>query len=307
VEPDTEVTWVRPLPGGGYRVEALQGARRLGRTRRSWTARQVVFAGGVLGTVPLLLRLRASPDGLPDLSPRVGEFVRTNSESLMGVVSGQREVDHSRGIAIGSVLHTDEHSHLEPVRYPSGSGFFRLLVAPSAPGRNVLSRVVRAFAAGLSHPVRALRAVLVLDWAKHTIILLYMRTLEGHLRLRLGLFGLLSSSVSGGAAPSASIPEASELARRVGEKLDGLPQGLVTELLFDTPTTAHILGGACMGATAAEGVIDAGHRVHGYPGLYVVDGSAISANPGVNPSLTIAALAERAMALVPGKGSAPAA
>jgi cholesterol oxidase len=306
VAPDTEVTWVRPLPGGGYQVDALQGARRFGRTVRRWRARQVIFAGGVLGTVPLLLRLKASPDGLPALSPKVGEFVRTNSESLIGVVSGQREVDHSKGIAISSVLHTDEHSHLEPVRYPAGSGFFRLLVAPNAPGRSVLTRLARAFAAGLRHPLRALRALLVLDWARHTIILLYMRTLEGHLRLRLGPGGLLSSSVSGGAAPSASTPEASDLARRVGEKLDGLPQGLLTELLFDTPTTAHILGGACMGATAADGVIDAGHRVHGYPGLYVVDGAAISANPGVNPSLTIAALAERAMGLIPAKAEGPA-
>jgi cholesterol oxidase len=303
VEPDTEVTWVRPLAEGGYRVEALQGARRLGRTRRSWTARNVVFAGGVLGTVPLLLKLRDSADGLPELSPRVGEFVRTNSESLLGVVSTRRDVDHSKGIAISSVLHTDAHSHLEPVRYPSGSGFFRLLVAPSAPGRHVVTRLARAFLSGLRHPWRALRAVLTVDWARHTIILLYMRTLEGHLRLRLGWGGLLSSSVSDGEAPSASIPEAADLARRFGDKVDGLPQGLLTELLLDTPTTAHILGGACMGATAEDGVIDAEHRIHGYQGLYVVDGSAISANPGVNPSLTIAALAERAMAHLPAKAA----
>jgi cholesterol oxidase len=305
VVPDTEVTWVKPLPEGGYQVDALEGARRFGRTPRRFTARQVIFAGGVLGTVPLLLRLRASADGLPRLSPRVGEFVRTNSEALLGVVSTRRDVDHSRGIAISSVLHTDEHSHLEPVRYPAGSGFFRLLVAPNAPGRNAPIRVLRAAVAGLRHPVRALRALLVWDWARVTIILLYMRTLEGHLRLRLGWGGRLSTSVSAGTAPSASIPEASELARRVGEKLDGLPQGLLTELLLDTPTTAHILGGACMGATPEEGVIDDRHRVHGYPGLYVVDGAAISANPGVNPSLTIAALAERAMGFVPAASAAP--
>jgi len=300
IQADTEATWVREVPGG-YQVDALQGASLLGRARRTWKARNVVFAGGVLGTVPLLLKLRASPEGLPRLSPRVGEFVRTNSEALLGVVSGRRDVDHSKGISIGSVLHTDEHSHLEPVRYPSGSGFFRLLVAPHAPGGNALVRVLRAIGEGLRHPVRALRGLFVLDWARHTVILLYMRTLEGHLKMRLGLGGRLSTSVSGGAAPSASIPEATDLARRVGEKLDGLPQGLVTELLLDTPTTAHILGGACMGATPEEGVIDPRHRVFGYEGLYVIDGAAISANPGVNPSLTIAALAERAMGFVPPK------
>jgi len=122
----------------------------------------------------------------------------------------------------------------------------------------------------------------------------------------LGPGGRLTTSVSGGAAPSASIPEATDLVRRVGEKIDGLPQGLVTELLLGTPTTAHILGGACMGATPDEGVIDSHHRVFGHEGLYVIDGAAISANPGVNPSLTIAALAERAMSFVPaGDGALP--
>ncbi|HEX7621945.1 MAG TPA: GMC oxidoreductase, partial [Anaeromyxobacteraceae bacterium] len=305
IEADTEATWVREVPGGGYQVEALQGASLLGRTRRTWKASNVIFAGGVLGTVPLLLELRSRRDGLPRLSPRVGDFVRTNSEALLGIVSGRRDVDHSKGIAIGSVLHTDEHSHLEPVRYPSGSGFFRLLVAPHASGRSALARAARAVGMCLRHPLRTLRALFVLDWARHTVILLYMRTLEGHLRMRLGVSGRLMTSVSGGAAPSASIPEATDLALRAGEKLDGLPQGLVTELLLDTPTTAHILGGACMGATPEEGVIDARHRVFGYEGLYVIDGAAVSANPGVNPALTIAALAERAMSFVP--ASEPAA
>jgi cholesterol oxidase len=282
---------VREVPGGGYQVDALQSASIFGRTRCSWKTSNVIFAGGVLGTVHLLLELRASPDGLPRLSPRVGDFVRTNSEALLAVVSGQHNVDHSKGIAIGSVLHTDEHSHLEPVRYPSGSGFFRLLVAPHAAGRNPLVRGLRAIGQGLRHPVRALRALFVLDWAKHTVILLYMRALEGHLRMRLGAGGRLKTYVTRGAAPRASMPEATDLAIRAGERLDGLPQSLVTELLLDTPTTAHILGGAGMGTTPEEGVIDARHRVFGYEGLYVIDGAAVSANPGVNPALTIAALA----------------
>jgi cholesterol oxidase len=304
IEADTEAIWVREVPSGGYQVEALQGASIFGRTRRTWRASNVIFAGGVLGTVPLLLKLRTSPDGLSRLSPRVGDFVRTNSEALLGVVSGRRDVDYSKGIAIGSVLHTDEHSHLEPVRYPSGSGFFRLLVAPHAPGRSAPGRAVRAIGQLLRHPLRALRAFFVLDWAKHTVILLYMRALEGHLRMSLGSGGRLRTSVSGGVAPSASIPEATDLALRAAEKLKGFPEGLVTELLLDTPTTAHILGGACMGGTPEEGVIDARHRVFGYEGLYVIDGAAMSANPGVNPALTIAALAERAMSFVPPKDAA---
>jgi cholesterol oxidase len=321
IEADTEATWVRELgsaeggaQGGassvsaasgehGYQVDALQGASHFGRKRRSWTARNVIFSGGVLGTVPLLLKLRASKDGLPRLSPRVGEFVRTNSEALIGVTSRDTTVDHSQGIAIGSVLHTDEHSHLEPVRYPAGSGFFRLMVAPHAPGKRALWRVLRALGECVRHPRRLFGALFAGDWARRTIVLLYMRTMEGYLKMRLGIGGLLTTSIARGSAPTASIPEATDLARRVAEKVDGLPQGLATELLLDTPTTAHILGGACMGRSAEEGVIDHRHRVFGYEGLSVIDGAAISANPGVNPSLTIAALAERAMALVPEKSA----
>jgi cholesterol oxidase len=131
-----------------------------------------------------------------------------------------------------------------------------------------------------------------------------MRTLEGALRMRLGLGGRLTTALSDGPAPTASIPEATELARRAEQKIDGFAESMLTETVLGTPTTAHILGGACMGASAAEGVIDAHHRVHGYDGLYVIDGSAISANPGVNPSLTITALAERAMSLIPAKDDA---
>src|SRR5262249_25958114 len=178
IEADTEVTWVRPIEGG-YRVDARTGRGPFKR-KRSFTARNVVFAGGVLGTVPLLLKLKASPDGLPELSDKVGEFVRTNSESLIGVTT-RADRDMSEGIAITSVLHTDAHSHLEPVRYAKGSGFFRLLMAPHVPGEHMLLRLARVFGAIARHPIQFLRAYSVDDWAKRTMILLYMRTLDGHL------------------------------------------------------------------------------------------------------------------------------
>jgi cholesterol oxidase len=300
IEPDTEVLWVRPLAGGGYDVQAKQGASLLGARRVRFEARRVVFAGGVMGTLPLLLKLKASPDGLPRLSERLGDLVRTNSESLIGVTTRDAALDLSRGIAITSILHTDEHSHLEPVRYPAGSGFFRLLMAPHVAGESAPVRLARAAGQLLRHPVRFLRAYLVRDWARSTLILLFMRTLEGTLKLRRGRLGQLSTALSGGGpAPTASIPEATAIARRMEEKLDGAAGSLLSETVLGTPTTAHILGGACMGASPAEGVIDHRHRVFGYDGLLVVDGSAVSANPGVNPSLTIAALAERAMSFVP--------
>ncbi|QSQ14230.1 GMC oxidoreductase [Myxococcus landrumensis] len=302
---DTEATWVRPLPGGGYEVEARQGSGWLPRRKLRIRARNVIFAGGVLGTLDLLLRLKEHPDGLPHLSERLGDSVRTNSEALIGIVSGRKELDLSKGIAIGSILHTDERSHLEPVRYPEGSGFFRLLMAPQVRGARMLSRVARLVGLLVRHPLRFLKAWFVPNFAQRTVILLYMRTLEGHLRMQRGrgwTTGLrkgLQTGLQEGPAPTANMPEAFDLAHRVSEKLDGYPMTMVSETVLGIPTTAHILGGCCMGDSAETGVIDPRHRVFGYEGLYVVDGSAISANPGVNPSLTITALAERAMAFIP--------
>lgn len=300
IEADTEVTGVRPLEGGGYQVTALQGARIFGRRKRLYTAEKVIFSGGVMGTVKLLLELRARANGLPRLSPRLGDYVRTNSEVLVGVVSNQKDRDFSKGIAIGSILHTDDRSHLEPVRYSAGSGFFRILAMPHAPGSNVVTRLARALGTLVRHPLKVLRTQTVLDWARSTMILLYMRTAEGHLRLTRGPLGM-TTSLGAGPAPESSLPEATDLAHRVADKIGGFPQSIATEVLLGTPTTAHILGGCCMGDSPENGVIDHRHQVFGYEGLYVIDGSAISANPGVNPSLTITALAERAMSFIPQK------
>ncbi len=307
---ETEATAVRPRPGGGYVVLARTG---LGwkKESRTFTADRVVFAGGVLGTVDLLLKMKEDPDGLPGLSPRTGELVRTNSESLIAVITPRSDQDLSRGVAIGSILHTDEHSHIEPVRYGAGSGFFRLLIAPHAPGETVMERLGRAVGSAARHPLRMLRALLVPDLARHSQILLYMRSLEGTLSLRrksgarTGFRkGLATELMAGATPPAAFIPEATDLAEDFAKRVDGVTFNMVTETLQGIPSTAHILGGACVGRTADEGVIDENHEVFGYPGLYVVDGSSVSANPGVNPSLTITALAERAMARIPARGAA---
>ena len=312
IEADTEVTAVKALPEGGYELEARQGTWALPalNAQRTYRARQVVFAGGVLGTVPLLLRMKERPDGLPKLSERVGDFVRTNSEVLIGVVTQRRDKDLAHGIAIGSILHTDAHSHLEPVRYSAGSGFFRTLMLPMAPGDTLAQRFLAAAGLVARHPIRTLRAYLVPDWAKYTMILLYMRTVEGHLRMRLGRgfrTGFLRGAVTkagDGPAAKAWAPEATDLAHRVAKHLDGYPSSLLTETLLGIPTTAHILGGAPMGDSPETGAIDHRHRLFGYEGLYVIDGAAISANIGVNPSLTITALAERAMGFIPAKAEA---
>jgi len=308
VEPETEVLAVRPRKEGGYRVETEHTFRE--RDARTFTADRVVFAGGVMGTLPLLLAMREDPDGLPRLSACLGDKVRTNNESLIGIIAPDTKEDFSKGVAITSILETDEHSHVEPVRYAEGSGFFRIMALPYSPGSNVLVRLGGAVRGFLRQPWLWLKALTVRDFAKVSQVLLYMRTLEGSLRVRLGRSpytgfsrGLVSDLSPGTSAPSAFMDEAGDLARRFADKVGGVSMTMISESLMGTPTTAHILGGAAMGASADEGVIDREHRLFGYEGLYVIDGSAVSANPGVNPSLTITALAERAMSKIPARSS----
>ncbi|PKN58634.1 MAG: GMC family oxidoreductase [Deltaproteobacteria bacterium HGW-Deltaproteobacteria-14] len=301
---ETEVRAVRPRDAGGYTLECRRSlSPHVGTV---YTADRVVLSGGVMGTVPLLLAMKDDRRGLPRLSDRVGDFVRTNSESLTGVIAPDATESFAKGVAITSILHTDDHSHLETVRYGAGSGFFRAMILPHAPGKTVARRFAMTLAALARHPGRWARAFTVSDFATKAQVMLYMRALEGTLKMRLGRSpftgfkkGLVTVLDDPESAPQAFMSEATALARRFAEKVGGVVGTLFTETLLGTPSTAHILGGACMGATPDQGVIDADHQVFGYPGLYVIDGSSVSANPGVNPSLTITALAERAMARVP--------
>ncbi len=305
VKAESEVIRVYPLESGVYEVTYKEGLSRFSRKQHSVRGKSVIFSGGVLGTVGLLLRLRETT--LPNLSKRIGDFVRTNSEVLMGVVTKKRDVDYSKGVAITSIVHTDENSHVEPVRYPKGSGAFRLLIAPHVPGRNGVTRVLGTMLYVLRHPIQTIRTYFVPDLARFSVILLYMRAMDGHLRLRLSrkiwwpFKKVVSTQLSDGPAPTASIPEATDIARRVAGKMDGVPVSLVTETALGIPTTAHILGGCAMGGSKETGAINSNHELFGYKNLYVIDGSAVSANPGVNPSLTITALAERAMSKIPVK------
>ncbi|MEJ2501772.1 MAG: GMC family oxidoreductase [Gemmatimonadota bacterium] len=301
IRTEAEVTALRP-EDGGYRVETREGTPPWPRRRRSYRARRVVLSAGVLGTVPLLLRMRRDPAGLPRLSPRIGHYVRTNSEVLMGVVAPGKEM--SEGVAITSILATGDRSTLEPVRYPAGSGVLRLLQAPHAPGKTLGRRLAAALRRVLRHPVRTLRAWTVLDWARRTLILLYMSTDDSHLRLRLRRSGRLTTDASTGHPPTADIPEATAIGEEIADLVDGYPVSFIMEMLSGTPSTAHILGGCTMGDSPETGVIAPDHQVWNYPGLFVIDGSAVSANPGVNPSLSITAMAERAISRIEPAASA---
>ncbi len=303
IRPDSLANGVLPLHKAdgsrGYRVFWRAPSSLFGK-RSSATCRGIVFSGGVLGTVNLLLKLKKQ--SLLNLSDKVGSRIRTNSESLIGVTTLDNDGVFSDGIAISSILHTDEYSHLEPVRYPAGSGFWRLLGAPLVQGRSVLTRLAKLLIDLVLHPIRNLRVYFVRDWAKRTQILLFMQTIDSTLRLEPGIFGLKTVAEEG-KRPTAFIPEANDLALRYAALVKGKPMVLLTETIFGIPTTAHILGGAVMGKDRNEGVIDKDNKVFGYENMYVCDGSMISANPGVNPSLTITALSELAMSKIPKKSA----
>ena len=302
IMPEREVDNVQPLGNedgsDGYVVHWRTSTKLFKKSGR-FTSRGLIFAGGVLGTVPLLLKLK--DQSLPRLSDMVGRRIRTNSESLIGITTFDKDTVFSDGIAIGSILHTDEHSHLEPVRYASGSGFWRVMLAPMVSGSNFLIRFMRILYDLIRHPIKNLRVIFVRDFAKRTQILLFMQTLNGTLRFSKSLFGM-KSSMEAGKAPTAFIPEAQDLVRRYANIVKAKPVALLTESIAGIPTTAHILGGCVMGKNEKEGVIDKDNRVFGYKNMYVCDGSAVSANPGVNPSLTITVLSERAMSKIKPKG-----
>jgi len=310
IHPETRVTDVRPAPGGGWEVEAERSTSLVPRDRRVYRARGVVFAAGALGTVRLLLACRER-GSLPRLSSQLGNFVRTNSEALVGALAPDDRVDFSRGIAITSGIDADEHTHVEIVRYGRGQDAMGALVTHLTPDRPPWPRWLRWLGGLVRHPLRYLRVHRLRSWAARTAIVLVMQPLESYLRLRLGRrLGrkVLTSHVEAGPRPPTSIPSADRIAERLAEKIGGLPGGNVLEVFGNRSSTAHILGGAVIASDPARGVCDPQGRVFGHEGLWVADGAAVPVNLGVNPSLTITALAEHVMAGVPAKprGERPA-
>ncbi len=268
----------------------------------NFKTRGVIFSGGVLGTVRLLLDLKRK--SLPGLSSQTGNFIRTNNESLILVTTRDKEKDMSKGIAIGSIVKADADSHLEAVRYGSGSGFWKLVGVPITYGSNFFTRSCKLLFTLITRPARWLSIYFTRDFAKESMILLFMQHIDSALQFKRGLFNL-RSRVTSGTAPSAFMPYAKEIAEETGKVIHGHPFVMVTEAVTGIPTTAHILGGAVIGRNRDEGVIDKNQKVFGYDNLWICDGSAISANPGVNPSLTITAMTERAMSKISEKNTLP--
>jgi cholesterol oxidase len=315
VRAEAEVTAIRPLPGDqpdGARYEVVYRRPTALLHSRAWRvrARGVVLAAGVLGTLKLLFHCRDVIRTLPYLSPRLGELVRTNSEALLGITSRDSRTSYSEGAALTSIFQADAITQVEPARYSDGSSFIKLLAAPMIENEgSAAARIFKILGLAVRHPRDFVRASLLPGWAHSTTILLVMQTENNLMRLRPGrnlltLFrrGLVPQHDA--AHPiHAQLAVGQRIAREFARRTNGITQAPLNESLLNMPTTAHILGGCSFGRSAEDGVIDLNCEVFHYPGLYVVDGSIMPANPGVNPSLTITALAEYAMSRIPPKGA----
>ena len=304
VRPMTTVRTLQPADGG-WLVETEPTGPRRG-PRATIRAGQVVVAAGAFGTQRLLHRMR-DEGVLPRLSPMLGVLTRTNSESLVGAETFRRSRDFTRGVAITSSFHPDENTHVEPVRYGRGSNLMGMLSTVQTDGDGRWPRAVTWLMAALRRPFRFLRSLSLRHWSERTVIGLVMQSIDNSLvvsgkRGRLRRWHLTTGYGHGEPNPT-WIPVANEVARRMARQIDGEPGGNLGDL-FDAPMTAHFIGGCVIGDSAQTGVVDPYHRVYGYEGLHVVDGATVTANLGVNPSLTITAQAERAMSLWPNRGEA---
>jgi len=305
VHPRRKATSIRPLPGGGYEVLAVDPLDR--RVSERYEAANVVVSAGVLGTLRLLFRCRDELGTLPALSPRLGQVVRTNSESLVGIVARDPNLDLTAGTTISSDFHPNEHTHITQNRFSPTHWFVKWQMGPMVDGSNKALRALKVLLAALLRPLISLRLLGARNWTKRSTLLTVMQHLDNQVGFRFTRSLLppfrrrLTSTVAAGAGAPAYIPEANEAARAFAREVDGIPTNLLAESVAGLSATAHILGGCGIGAGPSDGVVGTDQQVHGYPGLYVVDASVIPANLGVNPSLTITAMAERAMSLIPDK------
>lgn len=306
IRAESNVTDIRPIYEAdkisGYEVSVVRSTAWFKKQKHKLRARKVILSAGVLGSVSLLLRCREITKTLPRLSQRLGHEVRTNSEALIGVTTKDTSKDLSKGLAITSGFYPDDNTHIEPVRYPKGSSFMKVLAAPMVDNGTRFTRPLKFLATILFNPVETLKLLFNTRWAETTIILLVMQNIDNKMRLTLGrnLFTFFRKRMTTFARNT--VPSYIEIghlvARRLAKKINGIPQSAVNEVLLQIPTTAHVLGGCPIGADESSGVVDSNQEVFQYPGLYVCDGSVIPANLGVNPSLTITAMTERAMSKI---------
>lgn len=299
--PQTKVTKIFKDPERQeYTLQTEDPTRWLkGKSQKYFRAKNVILSAGALGTLDILLKNRDEYGTLPKLSPMLGKVVRTNGESLLGSTSTKKDINLSKGIAIGASIHPDEKTKIESVRFPENSSFMKLLAVPLTPNGNWVTRPLKSIFSFIKYLPKFIQVNLGGDWAKQSLILLVMQSTETKLKLSFGRSlwsffrkGIQGSVDEGDEMPS-YIPIAQEANKILAKEIDGLPLNVSSEVFAQTPATAHILGGAIYGSDENSGVINTKNEVFNYPGLYVMDASVIPSNLAVNPSLTITALAER--------------
>lgn len=314
IVPETRVTDIAPADGtagSGEQGYVLSTERSTGlfHPKGRLRVRGVIVAGGSYGTVDLLMRCKER-GSLRKLSDQLGRYLRTNSEALLGIRSNKPDVDYSRGLAITSGVFVDDNTHIEVCRYPKGSDALAPLATVLTAGGGNVPRWLRWIGTVLRHPLQFLRTVIPFGWAQKTAILLVMQPVDSHLRYRLRrpwywpFKKKLDSDRGDGPPVPVYIPVANLVAKKMAEKMGGgTPQSGILEVLLNKASTAHVLGGCPIGASPDDGVVDVQSRAFGYDNFFVIDGSIIPANLGVNPSLTITAMAEHAMSRMPARSA----
>jgi len=304
--PEQEVKDIIPLDGNGYQI-TIQKSIGIRRPTRKLQADKIILSGGVMGTVKLLLKCKKNGN-LKNISSQLGDFVRTNSESIIGVkLNKQPKQDFTKGVAISAGFYPDQNTHIEAVRYGRGQNSMALLTTFFTDRNIPLPSIIRWGIAVIRSPIEFLVNFFPFKWSQKTIILLVMQPISNYLKLdyksrwwRMGRSSMNSSLSKGKKIPS-HIPIGEKTAEHIINNLDGKIMTTYMDSIFSIPTTAHILGGACIGKDESHGVINEDFEIFNYPGLYVIDGSVVPSNLGVNPSLTITALAEYATSKVPNK------
>src|SRR5688572_807658 len=305
IHSETEVVNVKEVISNQLSVNSVRyevsykDSTKLFKQTKSVYAKNVIFSAGVMGTMKLLLNLRDVKKSLPKLSAKLGTMVRTNSEGLLGSVARKSDINYSQGVAISSIYNHDETTRIEPVRYPNGSSLMRFLAAPLIETNvSIPIRILKFLWWMITHPIDFAKAMFLPGWAHNVTILLVMQHADNRMRFRIGrsLFTLFRKGLVADEEPgyeiNSQVKGSHEVTREFAKRVNGVALGSLGENLLNLPTTAHILGGAPMGQNAEESVIDENFQIHNYEGLYIIDGSVMPANPGVNPSLTITALAE---------------
>ena len=302
VFPEHTVTKVEQLADGSWVVTARKSSAWFGKKRR-FTAANVVIAAGTYNTQKLLHKMKTT-GVLPKISDYLGKLSRTNSEALTGSIMPKGGTDFSKGSAITSSFFPDDHTHVEPVRYGKGSNFMGLLQTVMTDGEKIRDRRKQWLRQVITKPSLLLKILDVRQWSERTVVALIMQNVDSAISVssKRGLFGFRLTSKNDSLTPNATyIPAANEVARRVAENNGGIAGGHIGDLV-NAPFTAHFVGGCVIGESIQTGVIDPYHRVYNYPTLHIVDGASVTANLGVNPSLTITAQAERAFSMWPNKG-----